>query len=162
MTVHGRTGVAKERLLIADDKISIELADGWKKTDLNQGDVMAGFATQDNRSSMFFTEFQSGGSLSEIIDNTIINFEARFQITSEEKAVTGQVGGPLDKKWSAVFKTFEVEMEQEAKVFPLKFYLLVFDTGTKLYLLQASTTLPVREAREKQILEMIRSLVAKP
>ncbi|MEX2580365.1 MAG: hypothetical protein WD342_15005 [Verrucomicrobiales bacterium] len=43
----------------------------------------------------------------------------------------------------------------------MKFYLLVFDTGTNLYFLQTSTTRPVREARERQIYEFIRSIVAK-
>jgi hypothetical protein len=42
----------------------------------------------------------------------------------------------------------------------MRFYLFVFDTGKNLYLVQASTTQPVRESREAQIYEFLRSLVA--
>lgn len=151
-----------KRVVVADEKISMELPDGWAETDLNAGDVLAGFATQDSRSSAFFTRFRSGGSMQEVIDATVVNFEERFTIRSEEEPKTGQVAGPGEKKWPAIFKTFEGEMERGDKVFAMKFYLLIFDNGTDLYLLQASTTLPVRDAREKQIFEMIRSIVAKP
>jgi hypothetical protein len=42
----------------------------------------------------------------------------------------------------------------------MRFHLFLFDTGSKLYLVQASTTKPIRESREKQIFELLRSLVA--
>jgi hypothetical protein len=156
------TGSAAERVLIADGKISIELADGWAETDLNPGKVLAGFATQDKKNSLFLTGFQSGGSLLELMDQTITNFGQTFEITSEEKAKTGQVNGPGDKKWPAVFKSLEADVKNGNGTFPMKFHLLVFDTGSQLYTFQASSLKPVREARERQIFEMIRSLVAKP
>ncbi|MEM7603525.1 MAG: hypothetical protein AAF357_19195 [Verrucomicrobiota bacterium] len=156
------SGTAEERVEMDDGAVSMELADGWSETDLNAGDVIAGFATQDNRNSMFLTHFEAGGSMTDIMLGTVENFEERFEITREEKEKTGQVNGPGEKKWPAVFKSFEAEMKREEKIFPLKFYLLVFDTSEGLYLIQASTTLPVRQSRERQILEMIRSVVANP
>lgn len=60
-----------------------------------------------------------------------------------------------------IFTTVEAKVEKGGKTFAMKFYLLVFDTGSRLYLMQAGTTLPVGEARERQIHERIRSLVAK-
>ncbi|MEM6278805.1 MAG: hypothetical protein AAF733_04955 [Verrucomicrobiota bacterium] len=153
---------AGERVLVADDKISIELADGWSETELNQGDVLAGFATQDQRYSLFLNSFEAGGSMQEVIDATMVNFEEKFTIRSEEKAVTGQTQGPGDKKWPAIYKTMEADFDRGDQVFGMRFYLLIFDTGTSLYLIQASATLPVRDSRETQIIEMIRSIVAKP
>ncbi len=98
----------------------------------------------------------------EIVDATVVNFEERFKLRNEEDSKTGQVAGPGEKKWPAIFKTFEGEMVRGEKTFEMKFYLLIFDTGTELYLMQASTTIPIRGSREKQIFEMIRSIIAKP
>ena len=76
------------------------------------------------------------------------------------KAKTGDVAGP-ERKWPGIFTTVEASVAKGDETFEMKFYLLVFETGSRLYLMQASTTLPVREARERQVYELIRSLVAK-
>ena len=130
---------------------------------VNAGDVLGGYATQDNRSSAFFRDFDGsvGGSMQELLDSTILNFEQRFKLTKVEEAKTGQVKGPGEKKWPAIFTTFDATVVKGRESFEMRFYLLVFDTGNRLYTLQASTTRPVREARERQIYEMIRSIVAK-
>lgn len=151
------------RVKIADEKVSFELPAGWAATDLNAGDVLGGYATQDNRSSAFFRDFDGsvGGSMQELLDSTILNFEQRFKLTKVDEAKTGQVKGPGEKKWPAIFTTFDATVVKGRESFEMRFYLLVFDTGNRLYTLQASTTRPVREARERQIYEMIRSIVAK-
>jgi hypothetical protein len=46
--------------------------------------------------------------------------------------------------------------------YEMRFYLLVFDLGERVYFVQASTALPVMVGRENEIMEMIRSIVAKP
>lgn len=155
---------AGERVLIAEDRISFELPDGWYETELNTGDVVAGFATQDNRSSIFFNELDGaiGGSMTDLIDGTVANFEQRFEVVEVAESKSGQVQGPGEKKWPAIFTTVEANVKKGRDEFEMRFYLLVFDTGDHLNFFQASTTKPIREARERQIYELIRSIVAKP
>lgn len=154
---------AGKRITVADERLSFELPDGWIETDLNAGDVIAGFATQDNRNSIFFNEFDtsSGGSMQDLLSATIGNYEQRFEIEEDGETKTGQVQGPGEKKWPAIFTTMEATVTKGREEFAMRFYLLIFDTGDHLYLLQASATMPVREAREKQIFELIRSIVAR-
>lgn len=158
------TACAGDRILVANDKISLILPDGWKESELNAGVVEAGFATQDQRTSAFFTKYGAGtlASMQELIDMTVESFEKEFTIRKESDPVTGQVQGPGEKKWPAIFKTLEATVMKGEKEFEMRFYVLIFDVGTNLYLLQATTTLPVRESRERQVYEFIRSLVAKP
>jgi hypothetical protein len=75
------------------------------------------------------------------------------------KAKTGEVPGKT-RKWPAIFATVEAVVKKGKETFAMRFYLFVFDTGKNLYLVQASTTQPVRESREAQIYEFLRSLVA--
>ena len=158
----GGLAQAAERTLIDEGRISLILPDGWKTTELNATDVIAGYATQDNRSSVFFraVEGGSGGDMEDILNATIGNYEATFTVKKVSKTKTGHVDGPA-RKWPGIFTIVEAEVKKGDNTFTMKFYLLVFDTGSRLYLMQASTTLPVREARERQIYELIRSLVAK-
>lgn len=158
----GHSG-AEDRTLIADGKISIVIPDGWVKTELNAEDVIAGYATQDNRSSVFFRAMEPGlgGGMQEILDATVANYETTFKVKAVSRAKTGDVTGP-DGKWPGIFTAVEATVVKGETSFEMKFYLLVFDTGTSLYLMQASTTLPVREARERQVYDLIRSIVAKP
>jgi hypothetical protein len=101
-----------------------------------------------------------GGGMQDILDATIANYEATFIVKDVAKAKTGDVAGP-ERKWPGIFTTVEASVAKGDETFEMKFYLLVFETGSRLYLMQASTTLPVREARERQVYELIRSLVAK-
>jgi hypothetical protein len=153
---------ASDRTLIDEGRVSLIVPDGWKKTELNAADVLAGYATQDNRSSVFFRAIspESGGGMQDILDATIANYEATFKVKEVSKAKTGDVSGP-GRKWPGIFTTVEASVVKGDETFEMKFYLLVFETGSRLYLMQASTTLPVRESRERQIYELIRSLVAK-
>lgn len=155
---------AEDRITISDDRVSFVLPDGWQKSDLNATVVEAGYETQDKRTSAFFTKYAPGiqGSMQDLMDMTIEGFEKQFFIEKESESVTGQVQGPGDKKFPAIFKTLEAKVTRNEDEFEMRFYLLIFDVGTRLYLLQATTTKPVREAREKQVYELIRSLVAKP
>ena len=153
---------AADRTLIDEGRVSLIVPDGWIKTELNAADVLVGYATQDNRSSVFFRAMspEFGGGMQDILDATIANYEATFKIKEVAKAKTGDVAGP-ERKWPGIFTTVEASVVKGDETFEMKFYLLVFETGSRLYLLQASTTLPVREARERQVYELIRSLVAK-
>lgn len=150
-----------ERFDIAEGRLSLILPDGWEKTDLNAGDVVAGFATQDNRSSLFIREMESGlgGGMQDLLDGTIANYEATFEVRDVGKSKTGEVPGK-SRKWPAIFTTVEATVVKGTESFEMRFYLFIFDTGTHLYLVQASTTQPVREAREAQIYGFLRSLVA--
>lgn len=155
---------ADKRILIADEKISLILPAGWAKSDKNKETTVAGFVTSDDRSSVFFRKMDSssGGSMPDIIDSTIQNFEESFVIKREDETLkTGQVQGPGDKKWPAVFTTIEATLDAKPKPFTFKFYLMIFDTGSALYFIQASTTKPIRDVRERQIMELIKSIVAK-
>lgn len=151
-----------EKVEIADGRVALELPDGWRVTELNAGKVLAGFASKDNRSSAFFREMNAGvgGSMQDILDATIANFEQTFEMKNVEESKTGQVDGP-EKKWPAIFTTAEGFYEKEEKEYGMKFYILIFDTGSSLYFMQASTTLPVRDSHERMIYDLIRSIVAK-
>jgi hypothetical protein len=150
-----------ERFEIAEGRLSLILPDGWEKTDLNAKDVAAGYATQDNRSSLFIREIDptQNGGMQEILDATIANYEATFEVTDVADSKTGEVAGK-SRKWPAIFTTVEAKVKKGGEVFGMRFHLFLFDTGSKLYLVQASTTKPIRESREKQIFELLRSLVA--
>jgi len=126
---------AAERTVIADGKISIEVPDGFAPTDRNAGDTLAGYATQDGRSSFFFRAMDagSGGSMRQLLDATVANFEERFRVTQVEEPGTGQVDGPGGRKWPAVFTTAEATVTKGGESFDMKFYLLIFDTGDGLY-----------------------------
>jgi len=151
-----------KKVEIADGRIAFELPDGWRETDLNAGAVLAGFTSSDKRASAFFREIDAGvgGSMKDIIDATIANFKKTLDVKKVDESKTGQVSGP-EKKWPSIFTTAEADIDTGEKEFPMKFYLLVFDTGTSLYFLQASTTLPVRGSHEQMIFDLIRSIVAK-
>lgn len=163
LTVGDADAGLPEKVEIGDGKIALELPDGWRETELNAGEVLAGFASNDNRSSAFFREMDAGlgGSMQQLLDATIANFEQTFEMRKVDESKTGQVNGP-DKKWPAIFTTAEGFYKDEEKEFGMKFYILIFDTGTGLYFLQASTTLPMRDAHERMIYDLIRSIVAKP
>lgn len=150
-----------ERFELAEGRLSAVLPDGWQRTELNAADVAAGFATQDNRSSLFVREMDSGlgGGMQELLDGTIANYEATFQVRDVGKAKTGEVPGK-SRKWPAIFTTVDATVTKGEESFEMRFYLFLFDTGTHLYLVQASTTKPIRDAREGQIYEFFRSLVA--
>ncbi len=150
-----------ERFDIAEGRLSVILPDGWDKTDLNAADVVAGYATQDQRSSLFIREMDvgQGGGMQELLDATVANYEATFEVKEVGKAKTGDVPGK-SRKWPAIFTTVEAIVKKGEERFEMRFYLFVFDTGSHLYLVQASTTRPIREAREAQIYEFLRSIVA--
>lgn len=150
-----------ERFEIAEGRLSLILPSGWEKTELNANDVIAGYATQDNRSSLFIREMDSslGGGMQELLDATVANYEATFEVKSVGEAKTGEVAGK-SRKWPAIYTTVEATVKKGEESFEMRFYLFLFDTGTKLYLIQASTTKPIRESREKQIFDLLRSLIA--
>jgi hypothetical protein len=150
-----------ERFDIAEGRLSVILPDGWGKTELNAGDVIAGYATQDNRSSLFIREMDAGlgGGMQDLLDGTIANYEATFEVKEVGKAKTGEVPGKT-RKWPAIFTKVEAVVKKGEETFEMRFYLFVFDTGKNLYLVQASTTQPIRESREAQIYDFLRSLVA--
>lgn len=149
-----------ERFEIAEGKLSLILPDGWKKTELNASDVIAGYATQDNRTSAFIRKMDpSGGGMTDIHDATIANYEQTFEVHELSEVKTGDVPGK-SRKWPAIFSTIEATVKKGDESFEMRFYLFIFDTGSDLYQVQASTTLPARESREKQIFEFLRSLVA--
>ena len=158
------SAMAGKRALIAEGRLSVEIPDGWEVSELNSENVLAGYATQDSRSSVFFKDIDSalGGSMQDILDGTVFNFEQRFAMKKVGEAKTGQVQGPTpEKKWPAIFTTMEATVVKGQDSFEMKFYLLIFDTGDRLYTVQVSTTVPVRDVRERQIYEMIRSIIAK-
>ncbi len=149
-----------ERFDIDGGKLSLILPDGWKKTELNAADVIAGYATQDNRTSAFIRRMEpTGGGMTEILNATLANYEQTYEVHKVSEVTTGDVPGK-SRKWPAIFSTIEATVKKGDESFEMRFYLFIFDTGSDLYQVQASTTLPARESREKQIFEFLRSLVA--
>ncbi len=152
------------KVKIADNSIALELPDGWKTSDLNSDQVLAGYASSDNATSVFFRAVDpaSTGSMADLMDYTVANFEQQFQVKQvNDSYKTGQVQGPGEKKWPAIFTTMEAMVPANPDPLRMKFYLLIFDTGDSLYFMQGSTTMPVRDAREKEVLAIIKSIVAR-
>ena len=132
---------------------------------MNKETSLAGFASSDNATSIFFRAIDPGstGSMQDLMDATITNFEQAFPVKKiDEDYKTGQVQGPGEKKWPAIFTTIEGELEAKPKSFKMRFYLMIFDTGESLYFIQASTTMPVRTVREREVLTLMKSMIAKP
>ncbi|MDA7926412.1 hypothetical protein N9B21_00060 [Verrucomicrobiales bacterium] len=163
LAVFATASKAEERVILADEAISIALPMGWEESDLNQEQVLAGFATQDSRTSVFFTQFEatSQSYMVDLIDSTLANFEQVYRLENYSKYKKGKVKG-IEKEHDAIFATVEgIHEKADKSTFEMKFYLLAFNVEDRYYLLQASTTMPIREARERQIYELIRSIVAK-
>lgn len=100
--------------------------------------------------------------MSELMERTIANFEVGFEITGEdENYKTGQVKSPGKEKWPAIYTSIEAKIEAKPRPVSFQFYLMIFDTGSALYFVQASTTKPIRPVREKQIMALIQSIVAR-
>jgi hypothetical protein len=156
---------AGERIVFADQKLSFELPDGWKKSERNQGTTLGGWESPDQTSSVFFQQMNVtvGLSMTDIMDDIIDNFEKNegmvFRKVGEYK--TGQVNGPGKKKFPAIYTTLDSTLKATPKDFEIQFYLFVFDTGSTQYFMQASITKPVWDVREKQIMSLVRSLIVR-
>ncbi|NNE91491.1 MAG: hypothetical protein HKN23_07575 [Verrucomicrobiales bacterium] len=148
-----------KRFAFADGKISMELADGWKK--IEREGTLGAFESSDQKSSMFFTIAAAAGAsgMPEILEGALDNFEQAFIVKKTGDFKSGQIQGP-NKKWTAIFTTLELEMEAKPHNVPFRFYITIFDTGSALYMIQGSTMMPVRDVREKEIFRMIRSVIA--
>lgn len=145
-----------ERIPIEGTTLSLTLGDGWAESDRNADQVLAGFESSDERSSIFITEASAGGrmSMTEIMESTIANFEKAFTLET-----VGEIkDGPLAGGGVAIYCTLDLEMKTAKKPIPFRFYLYLCDTGEGLYLFQGSTMKPVREVREREILATIRSI----
>lgn len=154
---------AGERVVFADNALSIEVPDGWKKSERNADATLAGWETSDATTSVFFQKMNVGRGIdmTEIMDDLVNNFDQNehliFHKAGEYKS--GQVKG-VNQKFPAIFTTLDVTFKAGPKDFEMKYYLFAFDTGDSQYFLQASSTKPVRGVREKQIMDLIRSIIA--
>ena len=153
-----------ERVVIDEGKISIELPDGWKKSERNSGTTLIGWESSDQKASAFVqrmvvdTSVEMTVILERIVDRFDENEAMEFEKVGEFK--TGQVQG-TNKKYPAIFTTLEATLKAKPKDFEMKFYLFVFDAGETQYFIQASSTKPIWDVREKQIMSLIRSIVVK-
>jgi len=151
-----------KRETFAEGKISVEIPDGWSQSDLNKERTLGGWASSDKSTSVYFLSFLAGnGAMQDILDSTIENYAKQFELSKESEPKTGTIQGPGEKKWPAIYVTLEGDMEAQPAPFKMKFYLMIFDVGDAQYLIQATTTRPIWDVRERQILEMIRSVVAR-
>lgn len=155
-----------ERVVIADDKLSFEVPDGWKKSELHSKTTLGGWQSVDKTASVYFQKFQAGADqgMEDIMDTIIEGFEAKddMKVSDLAKYKTGQVKGPGTKKFPAIYTTLDITLETEKDGdFKMRFYVFVVDTGTAQYTIQANTTMPIRKARENQIMGLVKSLVAR-
>ena len=149
------------RVAFHDGKLSLEPAKGWAK--IERPDALVAFASADKNASLFITiaKNDAASSMDDVLTGAVANYEEAFQVNEKGEYRWGKVQGPT-KKWNAIFTTLELEMVGKPENIPFRFYLTIFDTGTALYLIQASTMKPVKEDRQKEILTMIRSVIAHP
>ncbi len=151
-----------KRETFADGKISVEIPDGWSPSDLNKERTLGGWASSDKTTSVYFLSFLAGnGAMQDVLDSTIENYAKQFKLSKESKPKTGTINGPGEKKWPAIYVSLEGDMDAQPVPFRMKFYLMIFDVGDAQYLIQATSTRPIWDVRERQILEMIRSVVAR-
>jgi len=153
--------LGKQRISFNDNKLSLELAKGWEK--IERPDTLVAYTSADKSSSIFFTIAQNEGAstMDDVLASAITNFEIAFKVLKVGEYKSGKIKGPK-KEWNAIFTTLELEWEGREKDLPFRFYLTMFDVGNTLYLIQASIQKPVNKDREKEILAMIRSVIAKP
>ena len=150
-----------KRVAFHDGKLSLEVANGW--TQIERPDALVAFSSADKNASMFFTiaNNDDASAMEDVLTGVVAIFGEAFEVTEKSEFRWGKVQGP-SKKWNAVFTMLELEMVGKPQNIPFRFYLTIFDTGTALYLIQASTMKPVKADREKEILAMIRSVIASP
>ena len=155
---------AGERVVFAEEKLSIEVPDGWKKSKLNVDKTLAGWESPDSTTSMFFTKFNASLNLGmpELMDSVVTNFEnsKELEFKKVDEYKTGKIKG-VAKTFPAIFTTLDMTFKGPKKDFEMKYYLFVFDTGDTQYLAQATTTKPVWDVREKQIMSVIKTLIAR-
>ena len=156
-----RSQEGSRRIAFHDGKLSLELARGW--TQIERPGALVAVASADKNASMFFTlaSNDAASSMDDVLTGAVANFAEAFEVRKKGEYRWGQIQGP-SKKWNAIFTTLELEMVGKPENIPFRFYLTIFDTGTALYLIQASTMKPVKADRENEILAMIRSVVASP
>jgi hypothetical protein len=155
---------AGERIAFADDKLSIELPDGWRKSERNPGTTMAGWESSDATASVFFQKMTINSSIEmvDILNNLVDSFVANegMKLNKVDRHRTGVVNGS-DKKYPAIYTTMDVTLRAKPNDFDIKFYLFVFDAGDTQYFMQGSCVKPIRAFRENQMMSLIRSLVVK-
>lgn len=149
------------RVAFHGSKLSIELASDW--TSVERPGALAAFASADRTSSFFITVAGStdASTMDEVLNGAVADFEQAFKVSEKGEYKWGKVKGPA-KEWNAIFTTLELEMVGKPENIPFRFYLTIFDTGTALYLIQASTVKPLKADREREIIAMIRSVIAAP
>ena len=153
----------EKRVSFHDNKVSVVLQDGWVKSERKGDQLIAGFVSSDERSSVFFTLAAAGNraEMKDIMDGAVKNFENAFDVKKVSKYATGQIQGP-NKKWPAIYATMELEMKTNRDPIPFRFYVVVFETKSQIYMIQGSTMSPIREVREKEIIKMMKSVIAQP
>jgi len=152
---------SNSRATFHDDKVSFAPARGWVKVD--REDALIGYSSPDQTGSIFFSLARNDGSstLDDVLGGAVIHYEEAFTVHKKSEYTWGKIKGPT-KEWSAVFVTLELEWEGKPKNLFFRFYLTMFETDSDLYLIQASVQKPLKKDREKEILAMIRSVVAAP
>ena len=153
-----------EEVTIADGKIVLNVPLGWEESELNSEVVLGGWQTKDRHASAFIQPFAASrqASMDDLMRNTVKNFENQFEVERVEEFKTGQVKGPGEKKWPAIYAVLDADLDKGDKEFKMRFFLMIFDTGDGLYQFQGSTVFPVSRSLEMAILDLMRSIVAKP
>ncbi|MEM7698895.1 MAG: hypothetical protein AAF236_10865 [Verrucomicrobiota bacterium] len=153
-----------KRHFIDEKRVTFELPYDWEESELNADDVLAGYQSKDQTTSIFFKDMgvTTNATLSELMDALITGFEETFELKGEDNITTGVVKGPEGKTWAAISAVIEGNYDRGDKVFGVQFHVVIFDTGSRLYQVQASTVTPVEGYRARQIGEILKSIYARP
>ncbi len=155
---------AEDRVVFDEGRVSLVLPDGWERSFRHDGTTLIGWESSDQRASTFVHKARVDVNLdmADMMERFVDGFATNEVMVLEQAGDlrTGQVKG-IDRNWPAIFTTMEVLFRGAQGEFPMKYYLLIFDTGESQYFIQASCVRPVSPIREGQVYAMIRSIVAK-
>ncbi|MEO0413314.1 MAG: hypothetical protein AAF226_00010 [Verrucomicrobiota bacterium] len=177
MAIHslGQSQTAGKRFTFDKaEKLSTVIPIGWKTSERPPSDTMyGGFEYKDQSASVFFTKAvlsDQASAMSDVIEGIIQTYEntENFNVSNYGKITTGEVAGP-DKKWPAVFTSFDVDMsliardpEAPPRDVTFRFYIMVFETSSQAYVIQGSAMKPVVQGREKDIFSIMKNTIAQP
>lgn len=144
---------------LGDSGLSLTLPTGWRRTDRQpeHAETLGAFQSADSTASAFVSvaKAPAQADMTQIMQGVLANFETAFITRRLGDIKTGTLADS-----PAAFATLEADLRSATGPdrLPFHFYLAVIDTGRGLYLFQDSIQAPVSQAREAEMMSLLRSL----
>ena len=142
-----------------DGKLRIDLPDGWKESQQNQGgsDSVGGWESSDRKTSFYVLQLRlgnQGDDMRAALERTVTNFDR------DENWLVGRIGEYRDISINglpASYVRVGLELRAGERKVPFVFHFAMVGAANSFFLLQGSTMEPVWKVREDELIRMIKS-----